>query len=131
MIAHDDLSEYLAELREHVCSRCIERVPGGPPCMLRGKSCGIELHVSELVRICRTTDSVLMDPYIERLHDEICADCPAKDLSTCPCPLDYLLQLAVEAVENVERRRIRLREPEQSANGHLPPPAPDDHLSVR
>jgi hypothetical protein len=57
-----------------------------------------------LVKICRTTDSALIDPYIEQLHELICPDCEYKDSSMCPCPLDYLLQLAVEAVEKVEQR---------------------------
>ena len=99
-----DCSDYLAELRDNVCSHCIEREPGGTPCAPRGKACGIELHIPELVEICRTTDSVQMETYIQQLHDKICADCAYRDAPSCPCPLDYLLQLAVEAIENVERR---------------------------
>jgi hypothetical protein len=101
----DEYEEYLTELREQVCSKCIVRRPGNPPCSAHGQACGIELHLPELVEICRGTNDVLMDPYIERLHDEICQDCDYKDAPTCPCPLDYLLQLAVEAIERVERRR--------------------------
>lgn len=100
-----EYDEYLAELREQVCSKCIVRQEGGPPCSPHGQPCGIERHVPQLVQICRTTDSALMDPYIQQLHDTICADCEYQDKPTCPCPLDYLLQLAVEAVERVERRR--------------------------
>jgi hypothetical protein len=48
-----------------------------------------------------------MDPYINELHDKICRDCEYKDKPGCPCPLDYLLQLAVEAVEKVEHRRVQ------------------------
>lgn len=105
MSTPNEYDEYLAELREQVCSRCIVRQPGGPPCAVHGQGCGIERHVPELVEICRSTDSALMDPYIEELHDKICKDCEYRDSPACPCPLDYLLQLAVEAVERVERRR--------------------------
>ncbi|MEX2306248.1 MAG: hypothetical protein WD738_01570 [Pirellulales bacterium] len=101
----NEFDEHLAELRAHVCSRCIERLPGAPPCGNLGKGCGIEQHVPKLVAICRSTDTALMDPYIEKLHDIICPQCEFKDTPSCPCPLDYLLQLAVEAVEKVERRR--------------------------
>jgi len=59
------------------------------------------------VELCRTTNSALIDPYIENLHDTICSDCEYKDKPVCPCPLDYLLQLAVETVENVERRKTQ------------------------
>jgi hypothetical protein len=99
------LDEYRTQLREDVCRRCIARLPNAPPCGLLGKGCGIERHLGALVNICRTTDSTLMDPYVSRLHDEICSRCDLRDKPACPCPLDYLLQLAVEAVEKVERRR--------------------------
>lgn len=101
----DEYEEYLAELRTHVCARCIERAPGCPPCAPHGKACGIELHVPELVHLCRTSPNVQMAPYIEDLHSQICEHCSNKDGPTCPCPLDYLLQLAVEAIERVEERR--------------------------
>jgi hypothetical protein len=105
MAALDEYSDYVAELRAEVCSRCIERGPDSPPCAPHGKGCGIELHVPELVELCRNTDSAAMDPYIDELHDKICRTCAIKDQPSCPCPLDYLLKLAVESVETVERRR--------------------------
>ena len=105
MKPQDDLDEYRVELQADVCSRCIERRPGAPPCAPLGKGCGIERHLSALVELCRTTDSARIDPYIQKLHDKICTDCEFKDKPVCPCPLDYLLQLAVEAVEKVQRRR--------------------------
>ena len=101
----NDLDEYRAALQAEVCSRCIERRPDGPPCAPLGKACGIERHLAGIVEICRTTDSALIDPYIEKLHDTICVDCEYREKPTCPCPLDYLLQLAVETVEKVQRRR--------------------------
>ena len=103
----NDLDEYQSELRADVCSHCVERRTGTPPCAPIGKGCGIERHLSALVEICRTTDSALIDPYIEKLHNMICSECDYKDKPACPCPLDYLLQLAVETVEKVERRRKR------------------------
>jgi hypothetical protein len=109
MSTPEDYSEYVSELRERVCSRCIARQPGSPPCAPRGIACGIELHVPKLVQLCRSTDSALMNTYIDRLHDEICADCQYRTAPVCPCPLDYLLELAVEAVEAVESRRARRR----------------------
>lgn len=101
----DEFDEHLTELRTQVCSHCIARLPNAPPCGPLGKGCGIEQHLPELVAICRTTNSALIDPYIQKLHDTICSQCAFKDKPDCPCPLDYLLQLAVEAVETVERRR--------------------------
>ena len=109
MDTDEDYQDYLSALREHVCSHCIVRQPDCPPCAPHGIACGIEQHIPELVTICQTTDSQQMDTYIQQLHDDICQTCDAKDGPTCPCPLDYLLQLAVEAVERVEQGRTDQR----------------------
>ena len=46
-----------------------------------------------------------MDPYIEHFHDEVCAHCDYRATKDCPCPLEYLLELAVEAIEAVDERQ--------------------------
>ena len=113
----NQLDEYRVALRADVCSHCIERLPNAPPCAPLGKGCGIEQHLEELVNLCRTTDSALIDPYIKKLHDLICPTCKYKDSPSCPCPLDYLLQLAVEAVGAVERRRVARSAPHTVSDG--------------
>ena len=105
MTTPSELSECRDALQAEVCSRCIERQPNAPPCAPLGKGCGIEQHLEELIELCRTTDSALMDPYIDKLHEAICPTCKDNGTPSCPCPLNYLLQLAVEAVEKVQRRR--------------------------
>lgn len=107
MNTETELEEYRTALRTEVCSHCVERHPDGPPCSPLGHICGIEVHLQELVEMCRNTDSALIDPYIDKLHDSICSRCGNKDGPTCPCPLDYLLKLAVEAIESVQRRRAQ------------------------
>jgi hypothetical protein len=106
MNAQIELTQYQEALRENVCRRCIERRPGAPPCGPLGKPCGIEQHVRELADICRQTDSNRIDPYVEMLHNVVCENCEAKGSPTCPCPLDYLMLLAVEAVEDVQSRHV-------------------------
>jgi hypothetical protein len=105
MIAATVLVDYAAEMREQVCTCCICRQPGGPPCDAIGVDCGVEQHLQQLIDICRSVDSPLIDPYMDRLRDEICADCAFRERPECPCPLKYLLPLAVGAVETVEERR--------------------------
>lgn len=46
--------EYLAEIRAEVCNCCIEKPPGGPPCLPLGKRCGIERHLPQIVELART-----------------------------------------------------------------------------
>ena len=49
--------------------------------------------------------SQAIDAYIERFHSEVCAHCASRDTRDCPCPLDSLLLLAIEAIEAVDERR--------------------------
>jgi hypothetical protein len=99
-----DIAEYLAEIREHVCSRCIERPPEGPPCGPLGKVCGVEQHLPELIEAIRTVHSPMFAPYLEHNRQEICEKCAFLHSSICPCPMDYLSALVVEAVEAVDKR---------------------------
>ena len=100
-----DLEEYMAEIRNYVCSRCIERPPGGPPCQPLGKRCGVEINLGELVEAVHQEHSNWMDPYIHRFHQDVCTHCVNLPTGQCPCALDYLLELAVEAIEAVDERR--------------------------
>ncbi len=103
-----ELDEYIAELRERVCRHCIVRRDHGPPCDATGLGCGIEKHVPELVALCRSLNSPFIDPYGKKLDELICKQCELRETPNCPCPLHYLLPLAVEAVEVVEARRKAL-----------------------
>ena len=104
------LDEYMAEIRDKVCSRCIDRPPGAPPCAPYGKQCGIELHLEAIVELTHQTHCQAMDPYIERFHEDVCSHCLNRDTDHCPCPLDPLLELAIEAIEAVDQRRCGLSE---------------------
>jgi hypothetical protein len=105
MYTYQERLEYLTEIREQVCSHCIERPPGGPPCGPLGKRCGIEVNLERLIDSVRAVHSRAMDPYIDSHHNVVCTSCPASPTSQCPCPLDYLLLLAVEAIEAVDQRK--------------------------
>jgi hypothetical protein len=109
MVTQELLDEYMAEIREQVCSHCIERAPGGPPCGPRGKRCGIELHLPAVVEVAHSSRSRAIDPYIERFHADVCEHCANRVTSQCPCPLDPLLLLAIEAIETVDQRHGRLQ----------------------
>src|SRR5262245_23451780 len=97
-------SEYLTAIRDYVCSRCVERPPGGPPCLPLGKVCGIELHLPELLDSIHRCNSVSIDPYLEETHKCVCANCVHLHSEHCPCPMDKLAVLLVEAVDEVDRR---------------------------
>ena len=111
MYTQQQLAEYMDEIRKDVCSRCIERPPGGPPCAPLGKRCGIELNLSQLVEAVHARYSGQMEPYIANFHEMVCAHCPNRPTDQCPCPLEYLLSLAVEAIEAVDERCLAAKRP--------------------
>ena len=79
MNTQDDLEEYRGRITQK-CAAAASNVVRAHLLVLRlGKGCGIERHLPALVELCRTTNSALIDPYIEKLHDTICADCEYKD----------------------------------------------------
>jgi hypothetical protein len=104
MCTEQDLTEYMDEIRKEVCSRCIERPPGGPPCAPLGKRCGVELNLPQIVDAVHAKYSATMEPYTTNFHDMVCTQCPNRTTEQCPCPMDYLLLLAVQAIEAVDER---------------------------
>jgi hypothetical protein len=110
MIAKMELPEYLDELRQHVCRRCPERPQGGPPCAPLGKECGVELHLPQLIDAIREVHSDRIGPYLNHNREEVCAECDFRGSSGCPCPMDYLSVLVVEAVETVAERRAQFED---------------------
>lgn len=118
MNAVRELPEYMKEIRDYVCSRCVERPAGGPPCAPLGKVCGVELHLPQLIESVRKVHSHRIDPYLDHNRDEVCSRCPFLHADCCPCPMDTLAVLVVEAIEEVDQRR---REREGIFAG--PPPA--------
>jgi len=108
MVTEAALAEYLEEIRKQVCSICIERPAGGPPCAPLGKQCGIAMHLPKLIDAIHGVESNLIRTYVETNRNVICSTCPALHSSTCPCPMDYLAVPLVHAVETVDRRRAAL-----------------------
>jgi hypothetical protein len=107
MVAEPELAEYLDEIRREVCSRCVERPPGGPPCAPLGKECGIETHLRELIDAVHEVKSDSIVPYLSNDRTKICEHCALHHSSVCPCPMDYLAVLLVQAIEAVDQRRER------------------------
>ena len=105
MYSQEQLDEYMEVIREQVCSRCVERPPGGPPCAPLGKRCGVELNLPRILDAVHHVRSNNMEPYIKTFHDEVCTYCANRDTEQCPCPMEYLLILAVQAIEALDDQR--------------------------
>jgi len=118
-----EMQEYLDEIRQEVCSHCVERPPNGPPCGPLGKPCGVELHLPQLVEAVQLVHSTLIDPYLETNRQKVCQTCPLMYSAFCPCPMDSLAVLVVQAIETVDQRRASEgeREPATSLSGRYRP----------
>ncbi len=120
MIAEADLQEYLDEIREEVCSRCVEQPLGGPPCAPLGKVCGVEMHLPRLIEAVHEVHSEWMSPYLEGTRQKVCQSCIFLHHDCCPCPMDSLATLVVQAIEAVDARHQRQRRG-QTLVANLPP----------
>ena len=105
MYTESELAEYGEEIQAQVCSRCVERPHFGPPCAPLGKECGIERHLPEFLDAIHEVDSNSIEPYLNSIHRRVCSSCARLGGEVCPCPLDYLLVLLVQAVETVDQRK--------------------------
>ena len=104
MRARAEYAEYLAEVRERVCSRCAERVPGHPPLTPACRRCGVELQLPQLVQSIHEAESEL--PEFGPLPDRrlVCARCICLDGGRCPCAAASWTDLLVQAVRAVDER---------------------------
>jgi hypothetical protein len=110
MLTAAEREEYLTEIRKQVCSRCIERPPDGPPCAPLGKDCGVEMHLDAVIDSIHQVHSPLISPYVRHNREEVCTHCAFLNSGICPCPMDYLAVLLVQAVETVDERRAKVGE---------------------
>jgi hypothetical protein len=105
------LEIYRRAIREQVCTRCIERPPAGPPCGPRGRRCAIELRLGALVESVHRVRSGVIDQHIKSFKECDRIDRPNRFEDQCPCSLDFLLVLAVQAIEDVDHSRAGHNEP--------------------
>src|SRR5438067_7801479 len=107
MLTDVQLEEYRDAIRRQVCAHCVERPPGGPPCAPLGKQCGIEMHLPEIIDSVHQVNSGWIERYLEMNRKRICEGCAFLHSSICPCPMDYLAVLLVEAIETVDDRHAQ------------------------
>jgi hypothetical protein len=66
--------------------------------------CGVELHLPELIESIHQVQGSRIGPYLDRNRHDVCEECAFLHSSGCPCPMDYLAVLVVEAIETVDER---------------------------
>ena len=116
LAAEADYADYLLEIRKRVRSRCVEHAAGWPSLCTAGKElwrgnapAGVDRFRSsgphEVAGTVSRTPSTGDLRKMRFLHSRI-----------CPCPMDYLAELIVEAVEAVDRRRASKAGPSREAS---------------
>jgi hypothetical protein len=63
------------------------------------------MHLPQLIDAVREVQSGSIGPYLENNRRKICEHCPMLPGCDCPCPMDYLAVLVVQAVETVDEWR--------------------------
>jgi hypothetical protein len=63
------------------------------------------MHLPQLIDAVREVQSGSIGSYLENNRRKICEHCPMLHGCDCPCPMDYLAVLLVQAGETVNERR--------------------------
>jgi hypothetical protein len=69
------------------------------------------MHLPQLIDSIHAVRSNWIETYLNHNRQHICQTCRLLGESCCPCPMDYLAVLIVQAVETVDRRRSLRGEP--------------------
>jgi hypothetical protein len=62
-----------------------------------------------LLAAIHEVESDSIEPYLDNIHRRVCSSCERSGSEECPCPLDYLLVLLVQAIEGVDQRKAAQR----------------------
>jgi hypothetical protein len=69
------------------------------------------MHLPQIIDAIHEVRSDWIAPYLDNNRHHICETCALHHSSNCPCPMDYLAVLLVQAVETVDRRREEAEQP--------------------
>jgi hypothetical protein len=118
MYRETEIQAYREAIQIYACSRCPEKLAGGPPCEPLGKRCALELHLPDLLDAVRAVRSAAIEPYLESIHRRVCNQCSLPGLDCCPCPTDYMLILAVRAIDTMDQELMRSPAAEDRYEGY-------------
>ena len=93
-------------IEQQICPICVFRGAGGECHVPDSRGCAILRNVEGAINVVKDIHSDKMDPYIDRLRDVICSECPNEDSdgicalrAHADCPLDDYFGLLVEIIE--------------------------------
>lgn len=90
-------------IRERICAHCDTQPPDGSSCASVGVVCGVELYLDRLIDAVREVQDRRMENFAENALDRVCRSCAARGHRVCPCPMEFLLPRAVQAVKTADQ----------------------------
>ena len=108
-----NLDRYWQAVQQRICTKCIDGDAHGN-CRLTGEeSCGLKAHFPRIVETIHSVKSDKMEPYIDALRQNVCANCKHQPpngkcmvRANVDCGLDRYFPLVVEAIEAVQGRTV-------------------------
>ena len=92
-------------LRERICPVCVWQLANGACGLPAERKCPIFANLDKLIDIVDSTHDDLIDVYVNRTRQHICANCVMGNPEHCvrrdelECALDLYLSLAIEVIE--------------------------------
>ena len=105
----------LDRIDQEVAPNCMHRLPNAECLKPEGTPCPIVANLDRVINIVRTEASARIEPYVERLRQEVCRQCGLEDeLRNCrlrdqvDCCLDAFFVLVVGVIEEELDRESRM-----------------------
>jgi len=105
MMKYDE--KYLQEIRQRVCSKCIDRTASGLCTASTFEACAINRYLPEIIDIVLSGPPAEYDEYVSRLRSKVCSACGRQspdgrcDLrDDVECALDRYFPVIIEAIRD-------------------------------
>ncbi len=102
------IDESWEEISSRICSKCIDGDGHGNCRLASGQRCELKERFPRIVETIASVQSDNMEPYIEALRKNICAECvrrmpdgACRFRTTLECGLDRYFPLIVEVIEGM------------------------------
>jgi nucleotide-binding universal stress UspA family protein len=103
--------KYLQEIRQRVCSKCIDRTASGLCTASTFDACAINRYLPEIIDIVMTGQADDYDATVDRLRSRVCSACEQQSpdgrcdmRDDVECALDRYFPLVIEAIRDAARK---------------------------
>lgn len=101
--------EYLDEIRERICSKCVDGDGKGNCLISKNAECAVVRFFPQILEVVHSTYATSMEPYEAALRNKVCGACVHQSSDgTCSmrdgvdCSLDRYFPMIVQMIEELE-----------------------------